>query len=298
MSDATEVDLDLSDEELGDPEGDPVPDDGDVSFGVTAAAACRAALDQATSLFPGRVRASDGIMGDARHRARKSDHNDGNAFDLTHDPAHGCDAHALVEQLLARRDPRVKYVISNRRIASPAQGWRPYKGSNPHEKHAHVSIHATARDDTSPWWTGAPQPPQLQSEAQGADDWTTHPRLKLNDRGPMVTHLQELLIRATHALDSDGIFGASTDANLKDYQKARALDADGICGPKTWERLRGVVRRHALLLVDGELQREGSVVNLVAHEVQALTDVAATVGGPDGPGGVRQMGHAGMRRLG
>ena len=27
--------------------------------------------------------------------------------------------------------------------------------------------------------------------------------------------------------------------------------------PSTWERLRGVVRRHALLLVDGELQREG-----------------------------------------
>ena len=27
--------------------------------------------------------------------------------------------------------------------------------------------------------------------------------------------------------------------------------------PSTWERLRGVVRRHALLLVDGELQRGG-----------------------------------------
>jgi error-prone DNA polymerase len=68
--------------------------------------------------------------------------------------------------------------------------------------------------------------------------------------------------------------------------------------PKTWERLRGVVRRHALLLVDGELQREGSVVNLVAHGIRALPDVAAKVGGPDRPGGVRHMGHAGMRRLG
>jgi error-prone DNA polymerase len=67
--------------------------------------------------------------------------------------------------------------------------------------------------------------------------------------------------------------------------------------PDTWARLRGVVRRHALLLVDGELQREGSVVNLVAHEVQALPEVAATVGGPERPAGVRQMGHAGMRRL-
>ena len=50
--------------------------------------------------------------------------------------------------------------------------------------------------------------------------------------------------------------------------------------------------------MDGELQREGSVVNLVAHEVQALPEVAATAGGPEQPGGVKQMGHAGMRRLG
>ena len=53
-----------------------------------------------------------------------------------------------------------------------------------------------------------------------------------------------------------------------------------------------------LLLVDGELQREGSVVNLVAHEVRPLPEVAATAGGPEQPGGVRQLGHAGMRRLG
>jgi error-prone DNA polymerase len=68
--------------------------------------------------------------------------------------------------------------------------------------------------------------------------------------------------------------------------------------PSTWERLRGVVRRHALLLVDGELQREGSVVNLVARQVQPLPEVAERAGGPERPGGVRQMGHAGMRRLG
>ena len=68
--------------------------------------------------------------------------------------------------------------------------------------------------------------------------------------------------------------------------------------PDTWARLRGVVRRHALLIVDGELQREADVVNLVAHEVQSLPEVASASGGPDGPAGVRQLGHAGMRRLG
>jgi hypothetical protein len=68
--------------------------------------------------------------------------------------------------------------------------------------------------------------------------------------------------------------------------------------PDTWARLRSVVRRHALLLVDGELQREGEVVNVIARSVVALPEVAAAAGGPTQPAGVRQLGHAGMRRLG
>ena len=68
--------------------------------------------------------------------------------------------------------------------------------------------------------------------------------------------------------------------------------------PDTWARLRSVVRRHALLLVDGQLQREGEVVNVIAHAVRPLPEVAAEAGGPDRPAGVRQLGHAGMRRLG
>jgi len=67
--------------------------------------------------------------------------------------------------------------------------------------------------------------------------------------------------------------------------------------PDTWARLRGVVRRHALLLVDGDLQREGEVVNVVARAVRPLVDAAREVGGPDSAEGVRQLGQAGMRRL-
>jgi error-prone DNA polymerase len=68
--------------------------------------------------------------------------------------------------------------------------------------------------------------------------------------------------------------------------------------PKAWERLRSVVRRHALLYIEGTLQREGDVVNLVAREIVSLPDLARRVGGPSRPEGVRQLGHAGMRRLG
>jgi hypothetical protein len=68
--------------------------------------------------------------------------------------------------------------------------------------------------------------------------------------------------------------------------------------PDTWARLRSVVRRHALILVDGDLQREGEVVNVIAREVRPLVEAAAGAGGPESPAGVRHMGMAGMRRMG
>lgn len=68
--------------------------------------------------------------------------------------------------------------------------------------------------------------------------------------------------------------------------------------PTVWAVFRGVIRRHALLLIDGELQREGEVVNVVARQVRPLAEVAAGVGGPVQPEGVRHMGYAGMRRVG
>src|SRR4029079_4374510 len=68
--------------------------------------------------------------------------------------------------------------------------------------------------------------------------------------------------------------------------------------PDTWQRLRSTIRRHARLLVGGALQREGNVVNVIARGVRPLVEAANEVGGPASPTGVRQMGQAGMRRLG
>ncbi len=112
---------------------------------------------QVDARWPDRSRASDGIMGDASHRRRKSDHNLGNAIDLTHDPAHGFDAGALAEelrrQMAAGAPGRPSYIIFNRRIASPRTGWgwAPYTGSNPHRSHVHISIRADRRDMIRPW---------------------------------------------------------------------------------------------------------------------------------------------------
>lgn len=117
--------------------------------------------DQVNAAAPSRDRSSDGTIGDESHRNRKSDHNpnaDGvvTAMDITHDPSHGMDAGHLAEALRLSEDPRIKYVISNRRIfsskISPWQ-WRPYNGANAHTHHVHISVDADKAlyDDTRPW---------------------------------------------------------------------------------------------------------------------------------------------------
>ncbi|HEX7908022.1 MAG TPA: hypothetical protein VF534_08015 [Paraburkholderia sp.] len=115
-------------------------------------AACKRALADATALCSTRSRAADGLMGDTAHQKRKSDHNDGNAFDLTHDPANGVDCNFFSQ--LALLDFRVSYVIWNKQIYNidmAAEGWRPYNGKNSHTHHMHVSVKAALRDIASPW---------------------------------------------------------------------------------------------------------------------------------------------------
>jgi hypothetical protein len=124
---------------------------------------------------PNRSKRSDGSIGDAAHSSRTSDHNPCSchqavcARDITHDPKGGFDSYAFADWLRLRCqsgvEDRVKYVISNSRIASPRNGWvwRSYTGANPHDKHVHVSVeHGTeVFNKTSPWgwWTPPPEPP-------------------------------------------------------------------------------------------------------------------------------------------
>lgn len=124
---------------------------------------------QVDVLAPRRKKSHDGMIGDAAHATRTSDHNpwvrDGGmgvvtAYDITHDPASGCDAGRIADVIRASRDERVKYIIWNRRIASaspingqPAWAWRAYTGANPHSKHVHISVKPdkVAYDSKKPW---------------------------------------------------------------------------------------------------------------------------------------------------
>ena len=81
------------------------------------------------------------------------------AVDLTHDPENGIDCAVIFEKL--KEDERVDYLIYNKKIWSRArrkEGNRKYTGSNPHIKHLHISINATHRGDTSPWFWWLNQP--------------------------------------------------------------------------------------------------------------------------------------------
>jgi len=195
---------------------------------------------QVNELAPQRSKSDDGTIGDASHQARTSDHNpwikDGDtrvvsAMDLTHDPHGGFDSYAFAESLREKRnDPRIKYVISNRRIWSPSisPNWRAYNGSNPHDRHVHVSVSSEKKlyDDTRQWSFILPKP-----------DLTATPReqrevLRFGSQGDQVGYLQTLL-----GLAVDRQFGRTTDAAVRLFQKTHGLEVDGVVGSRTWEML-------------------------------------------------------------
>jgi hypothetical protein len=113
---------------------------------------------QVNARAPNRSKRSDGTIGDRAHASRASDHNPRggivHAWDCTHHPG-VWDAHSFADRLLRSRDPRIKYLISNRRIGSAKHGWKwaRYTGSNPHSGHLHISIHSNPHADNAKDWS-------------------------------------------------------------------------------------------------------------------------------------------------
>jgi hypothetical protein len=187
-------------------------------------------------------------MGDARHQARKSDHNLGNAVDVTHDPDSGCTGDIIAAAAL--EDSRVTYVIWNRRINSrDGRGWRNYTGTNAHTHHCHISIRDSSRDDVTPWaWASAsdsPNPPPAPnpSTPHGPPPApTTNPAypgtpIEVGARGSHVRTIQAQLRHRGWDISVDGAFGPATRQVVKRFQERQGLTADGIVGPRTWRAL-------------------------------------------------------------
>ncbi len=142
--------------------------------------------------------------------------------------------------LIRARDPRIKYVISNRRIASGSDGpspwvWRKYTGKNPHDHHNHVSIKKSAKyfDDETPWnIDGAPAigSPSVQ---HAADNYVPPRRtLVLGSTGKDVEYLQRMIgVKVTSKFDQP------TKDKVIVLQKRWKLDPDGRVGPLTWKKI-------------------------------------------------------------
>lgn len=232
---------------------------------------------QLDELYPDRSKRSDGTIGDAAHAATVSDHNPDSgevvrALDITHDPAHGLDARKLADQLLASRDPRIKYLISEGRIASsypahgyPAWAWRPYTGLNAHKTHVHVSVVAGKDGDSVKAWPitrlvlgDHPAPAQpLGPRPEPAPafplprGWYFGPlsgplqsvsgfrhRLSTGKRGHRgLQAWQRRMIARGWDLGptgADGLFGDRTEAVVRAFQSDKGLAVDGRLGVKTW----------------------------------------------------------------
>lgn len=206
-------------------------------------------LSQLNERFPGRNKDSDGGIGNAEHATRSSDHNpwvkDGKigvvtARDFTHDPRSGCDSYVLAQALLDSRDPRIKFVISNRRIASGAGGpspwkWRKYTGANSHDHHCHVSVREEKKfyDDTTVWDIDLMA--SLKPTPAARQPATLPPLLQKGSRGEDVRHAQQLL-----KITIDGRFGKNTETAVRLFQEKRKLGVDGRIGPQTWKALLGL----------------------------------------------------------
>jgi error-prone DNA polymerase len=116
------------------------------------------------------------------------------------------------------------------------------------------------------------------------------PAGRLSDTAPGMVRIGGLVVTRQHPMTARGtVFLALEDETGM---------VNVTLWPDTWARFRGTVRRHALLYVEGRLERESAVVNVIADRVSSLAHIAGPVGGPQIPRGVRQLGHAGMRRLG
>lgn len=197
--------------------------------------------DQVNAKFPARSKDSDGSIGDTSHAARKSDHNIRNgychAIDITHDPRNGFDSYAFADMLLAKQDPRMQYVISNRRIGSGPHGpepgkWRPYTGVNPHDHHVHISTNALGETDSRDWDIGnAPVVAQPSAPA-------VKPTLRKNDHGPNVMNLKAILnIKGIRVSQVSDIFDNETFLGVRVFQLQHGLVDDGVVGPQTWKVL-------------------------------------------------------------
>lgn len=226
--------------------------------------------DEVDREHPGRDKRSDGWLGDPRHSATGRPENGGSK----HNPnrrdvvcARDLDTSAIdVARLVACaiRHPSTRNIIYNRKIRSKGYAGGltqayAYHGANPHDKHVHIDIEMTERqeNDTRAWgyYRGANPAPVVvvpvtdkttgkKSAVKGG--MTRMPVLRRNPQA--VRAATRVLQRALRRLGGDpgpvdGRFGTGTWRAVRAFQRRHGLGADGIVGPKTWIALAQALTR-------------------------------------------------------
>ena len=109
--------------------------------------------------------------------------------------------------------------------------------------------------------------------------------IRLGDTGPAVADVQQRLARSLEEpLPVDGVFGESTYACVRRFQRARHLPADGIVGPETWRAL--VESGYTLgsrLLWHSQTMMRGDDVRELQHRLNQLGFDAGAEDGIFGP---------------
>lgn len=77
--------------------------------------------------------------------------------------------------------------------------------------------------------------------------------------GDAVRALQENLTALGYEIDADGIYGAATEAKVRDFQDAYGLDVDGKCGVDTMTKIAEILAETtAMAAQDGGSSDDGS----------------------------------------
>jgi hypothetical protein len=209
--------------------------------------------NQIDAMAPRRSKASDGTIGDAAHGSRCSRHNPNDfgvvtALDITHDPARGCDIHAIADHVRRFPHPELSYLISLGRIAGRSTGWawHRYTGSNPHNIHVHFGVGQGSDCD--------PQPPYDSPAPWNIGVWIPPPEDDMN------------IAELRHELTTRG---TPTRSAIRSLARAGTRDALSAPGDPARTEVRELVR----LGVRDELSIRGTegreaVVELIRQAVR------------------------------
>jgi len=229
--------------------------------------------DQVDEAFPGRNKASDGTIGDAAHASTTSDHNPDwsgvvRALDLTHDPAHGADMGRISEALRKSQDPRIAYLIFNRRIVSSTVNpwvWRAYSGSDPHTNHMHVS---TVRDNSisdrqSSWAIGVEPEEEIDMASM------VEIMARLDEVRSLAATCERILVSGAAKLEEDSPLFRPPSGDPERIMLPFTLDGVYPTVPNPWVYLANRLENAAGGLTDEDRELIRALVSRIDSQLQA-----------------------------